>query len=73
MIRNLGLTLRKRRFELGFTIEEVAQRCGVSKNLVWMWEHNMRSPSVKVLWALANALALDINELALYKIESASK
>ena len=64
----MGLAIRKARTRLEMTQAELAQRVGVSKNCVWLWEHGYRSPDAGRLWRLANALALNVSELTAHKI-----
>ena len=68
---NMGLTIRKARCRLGMTQTELAERVGVSNNCVWLWEHGYRSPDAGRLWRLANALAINIDDLTIHKVTEA--
>ena len=72
-MRSLGLYIRKVRKEAGMSQRELARRCGVTYQTAWYWEHDRKSPTYEKLWALANALAVNVNDLILYKIESEQK
>lgn len=69
MKRSLGLELRKYRKTAGLTLQELAERVGVSKQCVYFWEHGIREPGVDRLWALANALAVNVDSLITLKLE----
>lgn len=59
-MKNKGFDIKKRRLELGLTLEDVANKVGVGKSTVRKWEtgdiKNMRRDNMA---ALANALNID--------------
>ncbi len=69
-MKTLGLYIHKARKQAGMTLKEVAQRCGVSIQAVWYWERDIKKPELEKLWAIANALGLDLHELITERIES---
>lgn len=54
--------IREIRKEKGITIQEVADRAGVSKGLISQIENNRTIPSLLVLINIINALNIDLNE-----------
>ncbi len=60
---DLGTALRRRRQALGFTLEETAERAGLSPNYLGTVERNLRDPSMSTFLALAKALGVHPCEL----------
>lgn len=60
----IGLLIRQRRIELGYTLREIADFCGVSESTVSRWETG-RIATVKraQLHQLSKALHISINAL----------
>ncbi|GEM_PF-6359208 len=54
--------IKEIRKEKGITIQEVADRAGVSKGLISQIENNRTIPSLLVLINIINALNIDLNE-----------
>jgi transcriptional regulator with XRE-family HTH domain len=52
----IGGRLRTLRKELGWMLETLAGKCGVSTNTVWRWEQGKQTPTVKLLRTLAETL-----------------
>jgi transcriptional regulator with XRE-family HTH domain len=52
----IGECLKTIRKKLGWTLEPLAVKCGVSTNTVWRWEHGKQTPTTKLLRALAETL-----------------
>lgn len=61
----LNVTLAKRRRqELGLTMAQVGQLCGVGTDVISRWESGQREPrNLESLRLYARALQLDLNEL----------
>jgi transcriptional regulator with XRE-family HTH domain len=61
----LNTTLaRRRRKELGLTMAQVAQMCGVGIDVISRWEGGQREPrSLDLLRRYARALEVDLGEL----------
>lgn len=60
---NTGNKIKEVRKEKGLTQEELAQKCGLSKNGIWNYENNKRTPTVNTLKQIANALDIPFSEL----------
>ena len=59
----LGTRIRARRTALGLTLAQVAQRAGLSEAYVSNVEHGHRTPTLAVLYAIAEALGLALTDL----------
>lgn len=57
------LNLKPIRMAKKMGVTELAKKVGVSCVCIWRWETGLRSPSVKMLTALAAALDVTPNEL----------
>ena len=55
--------IRARRKELGLSQEELAKRCGVSRQTVNAIENNKYDPTLALAFALARGLQLTVDEL----------
>ena len=55
----LGSYIRDTREAQGLKLQWVARQCGVSRQTLWMWERDDRSPSMEQLVSLAGVLGLD--------------
>lgn len=60
---NFGREVRRRRKALGFTLEELAERAGLTPNYVGTVEANKRDPSLSTVCSLAKALNVPPAEL----------
>ncbi|MDO4536267.1 MAG: helix-turn-helix transcriptional regulator [Clostridium perfringens] len=56
IIKNLRKTKK-------ITQQELATKCNLSKNALWNYENNKRTPNIDVLTKIANALEININLL----------
>ncbi len=56
-------SIRKRRKELNLSQEELANRCGVSRQTVNAIENNKYDPSLALAFSLAKELHLTVDEL----------
>ncbi len=59
----LGAILRETRKRLGLTLDQLAERSGVSKSMVSQLERGLVNPTFAVVWNLTQALGLDIADL----------
>ena len=55
--------IRERRRELGISQEELAKRCGVSRQTVNAIENNKYDPTLALAFALARELGLSVDQL----------
>ncbi len=60
---SFGAELRRRRKALRLTLEQVAERAGLSPNYVGSIENGRRDPSLSTVLALAKALRVPVGEL----------
>ena len=69
---NIGKRIRARRLDLGFTLQDVANRTGVAKSTVHKWEttciENMRRENILLL-----AKALNVSPLWIIGIDDKTK
>ena len=61
--KSFGYALRKRRNELGLSQEALAFRCGSHRNYIGEIERGEKSPSLHIVFALAEALEMDASTL----------
>ncbi|WP_411823459.1 helix-turn-helix domain-containing protein [Leptospira sp. 'Mane'] len=59
----LGLTIKKRRIELGYSMERVSQISNVSRGMLGLIESGKTTPSIGILWKLSKALRTTIAEM----------
>lgn len=64
MENNFAQNLRYLRKERKLGQVELAQKVGVSKGIISLWENNMREPTLSSLIALANFFGITLDELA---------
>ena len=55
--------IRERRRELGVSQEELAKRCGVSRQTVNAIENNKYDPTLSLAFRLARELAVTVDQL----------
>ena len=60
---SFGSTIRRRREALGLTLEQLAERAGLSPNYVGTVENGRRDPSLSTVYALAKGLRVPPGEL----------
>lgn len=66
---NIGENIKKYRKEKGMTQEELAQKCGLSKNGLWNYENNRREPTIDVLIKISDALEVSLFDILGDKID----
>jgi transcriptional regulator with XRE-family HTH domain len=59
--QHVGRQIRRARTRQGFTLQQLAQQCGVSFQQVQKYEDGITAPSVVRLWQLAVALDVSMN------------
>jgi len=63
-LRTLGAKIRERRTAGDLTLEDLADSAGLSVTYLGQTERGQRNPSVLVLWRIADALGVRLDELA---------
>lgn len=59
----IGPVLQRRRKASGLTLEQLAERSGVSKSMLSQIERGQANPTFAVLWGLTQALGIDLTDL----------
>ena len=68
MLPNFGEIIRKRRKELGLTIEQLAEKADVSDGLISLLERKrLKDIKISNLQKIANALNLDVSDFFISK------
>lgn len=58
-----GERIRAARIKQGLTLEQVANRLGITPTGIVQWEQNRRNPKLSTLQKIAKALDIDVMEL----------
>lgn len=66
----LGMTIAKKRKELGMTQMELAQQMGVTDKAVSKWERDLSCPDINSLPKLAELFGMTMDELMQIKTET---
>ena len=61
--KSFGNAVRKRRAQLGLSQEKLAFRCGSHRNYIGEIERGEKSPSLHIIFALAEALEMEASAL----------
>ncbi len=59
----IGKEIRKRRMELGHTMESISKLCGISRGMLGLIESGKSTTTITTLWKLASILKIEIKEL----------
>ena len=62
-LRALGANIRERRTAGDLTLEDLANEAGLSVTYLGQTERGKRNPSVLVLWRVAEALGITLDQL----------
>jgi transcriptional regulator with XRE-family HTH domain len=62
-LRQLGAAIRERRAASDLTLEDLAAAAGLSVTYLGQTERGQRNPSVLVLWRIADALEIGLDQL----------
>jgi transcriptional regulator with XRE-family HTH domain len=62
-LRALGANIRERRTAGDLTLEDLANEAGLSVTYLGQTERGQRNPSVLVLWRIAEALGITLDQL----------
>lgn len=65
---NVVKILREKRNQRGLSMNQVAERSGLSQSMISLVEHDLRNPTLDTLLRIADALEIDLSEV----IKSAS-
>lgn len=65
MVTDMENVIRSRRKELGLSQEELAKKCGVSRQTVNAIENNKYDPTLSLAFRLAGELNVTVDELFL--------
>lgn len=60
---DLSGNMRARRLELELSLEELAERCGVSRAMLSDVERGLKNPSIRVVCQIAEALGCSVSQL----------
>lgn len=63
MVRRMGHQLRQMRKEQGLSLDDLAERTGVSKLTLGKIERGETNPSLTVIWRIADGLAIPLSSL----------
>lgn len=63
MVIEMQNTIRSRRKELGLSQEELAKKCGVSRQTINAIENNKYDPTLSLAFRLARELQVTVDEL----------
>ncbi len=63
LLRAIGLKIRERRLERGFSQEELAERCGLHRTYVGSVERGERNITIQSLSAIAQALDMPLSTI----------
>ncbi|MCY4465020.1 MAG: helix-turn-helix transcriptional regulator [Chloroflexi bacterium] len=61
--KSFGVSVRKQRLKLGLSQEKLAFRCGSHRNYIGEIERGEKSPSLHIIFALAEALEMQASDL----------
>lgn len=60
---DIGNRIKELRTKKGLTQKELSEKCGLSKNGLWNYENNKRTPSIETLTNIAMALNVSLSTL----------
>jgi len=63
-LRTIGANIRQRRAAGDMTLEDLAASAGLSVTYLGQTERGQRNPSALVLWRIADALGVRLDQLA---------
>ena len=70
MIKTLGETLSKKRHQLGYSPDEMAEKIKTSSGMINKWEGDVCTPRASTLQKLAAAYEIPFEELGLVEIKN---
>jgi transcriptional regulator with XRE-family HTH domain len=63
IVKNIGAAVKSAREELNISIRKLAGKSGLSATAIWKIEHGQMSPSIVVLYHIAQGLGIKFTEL----------
>lgn len=60
---NIGMVLKRVRFERGLTLEDTSNLTGVSKAMLGQIERGESNPTISILWKVSTGLRISFSEL----------
>lgn len=68
---SIGKIIEARRTELNLSLQDVADRCGMTKSYIWeLAKERVNNPTLEAVWLIAKALHLDPIEVVAAAIPS---
>ena len=67
MVVDMENIIRNRRKEVGLSQEELAKKCGVSRQTVNAIENNKYDPTLSLAFSLARELKITVDQLFIHK------
>lgn len=62
-LKNIGINIKIERLRKGFSQEELAEKCNISRNLISLIETGKINPTIIKILDISKALNVDINIL----------
>ncbi len=62
-LKNIGINIKSERLRRGFSQEELAEKCDISRNSVSLIETGKINPTIIRIIDIANVLGVDIDSL----------
>lgn len=62
-LKNLGINIKSERLRKGFSQEELAEKCDISRNSISLIETGKLNPTIIKIIDIAKALEVDVNTL----------
>jgi transcriptional regulator with XRE-family HTH domain len=60
---NVVKILREKRKQRGLSMNQVAERSGLSQSMISLVEHDLRNPTLDTLLRISDALEIDLSEV----------
>lgn len=73
LLKNLGIRIQQLRKEKGYSQAKLADLCNLSTNYVGSLERGQKSPSLKTLEKISEALEVDIKDIFPYCVSRKAK
>ncbi len=60
---NIGKNIKNYRLLKGWTQDQLANKSGLSKNAIYNYENGKRSPNIKIIYQIADALEIEHDKI----------